>query len=103
MNDIIDYYEKLSEEYGFKVDPPSHMLTFKGDKLSEERKTREAIEVFKLNVELHPDSANAYDSLGEAYVNSGDKKNAVKNYKKSLELNPENNNAKEMLKRLEKK
>lgn len=74
-----------------------------GYRLMGNGKIREAIEVFKLNVELHPDSANAYDSLGEAYMNSGDKKNAVKNYKKSLELNPENNNAKEMLKRLEKK
>jgi cytochrome c-type biogenesis protein CcmH/NrfG len=66
-------------------------------------KTEEAIEVFKLNVELHPDSFNVYDSLGEAYMNSGDIKNAVNNYKKSLELNPDNANAKEMLKKLEKK
>jgi cytochrome c-type biogenesis protein CcmH/NrfG len=54
-------------------------------------------------VELHPDSFNVYDSLGEAYMNSGDIKNAVDNYKKSLELNPDNANAKEMLKKLEKK
>jgi predicted alpha/beta superfamily hydrolase/TolA-binding protein len=224
VKDIIDYYERLSEEYGFTVDPPSLMMTFEGDKLSEQRKTneaialfeyqlslypkslnalwrlgeiyrgmgeferareyyrkfldirdtdvamiqsrlnqvekiisesaayrieqeigktgieaglakyreikadpenklyfeesefnalgyrlmgkgkiKEAIEVFKLNVELHPDSANVYDSLGEAYMNSGDTKSAIKNYKKSLEINPENDNAKEMLKKLEKK
>lgn len=224
VEDIIDYYEKLSEEYGFEVDPPSLMMTFEGDKLSEQRKTskaialfeyqlslypkslnalwrlgeiyrgmgdlekarefykkfleirdidaamiwkrlnqveriisesaafrieqeidkngieaglakyqeiksnpenklyfeenefnamgyrlmgagkiKEAIEVFKLNVELHPNSANAYDSLGEAYMNTGDTKNAIRNYKKSLQLNPENDHAKEMLKKLEKK
>jgi tetratricopeptide (TPR) repeat protein len=74
-----------------------------GYRLLGKGKTEEAIEVFKLNVELHPDSANAYDSLGEAYVNSGDVKNAIKNYKKSLELDPGNDNAKEMLKKLEKK
>jgi len=74
-----------------------------GYRLMAKRKIEEAIEVFKLNVELHPESANVYDSLGEAYMNSGDTKNAIKSYKKSLELNPENDNAKEMLKKLEKK
>ena len=64
---------------------------------------REAIEAFKLNVELYPKSWNVYDSLAEAYMKSGDAQNAVKKYKKSLELNPENANAKEMLKKLEKK
>ncbi len=64
---------------------------------------KDAIEIFKLNVELHPESANVYDSLAEAYMNSGDSEKAIKNYNKSLELNPDNNNAKEMLKKLEKK
>lgn len=63
-------------------------------------KISEAIEVFKLNVELFPESSNVYDSLGEAFMKGGDKKNAIKNYKKSLELNPENSNAKEILKKL---
>jgi tetratricopeptide (TPR) repeat protein len=61
----------------------------------------EAIEIFKFNVELFPESSNVYDSLGEAFMKSGDNKNAIKNYQKSLELNPDNNNAKEMLKNLE--
>jgi Flp pilus assembly protein TadD len=62
-----------------------------------------ALEIFKLNVELYPKSANVYDSLGEAYLKLGDNENASTNYRKSLELNPENNNAKEALRRLEKK
>ena len=62
----------------------------------------EAIEVFELNTELFPESANVYDSLAEAYMKSGDKKKATQFYKKSLELNPDNENAKEKLKELEK-
>ena len=62
---------------------------------------KEAIEVFKLNTEAFPESANAYDSLGEAYVNDGQTDLAIENYKKSLELNPDNNNAKNILRRLE--
>jgi len=60
-------------------------------------KIEAAIEVLKMNVEINPESFNAYDCLGEAYMKSGDKKSAVKNYRKSLELNPGNDNARQML------
>lgn len=63
----------------------------------------EALDVFKMNVCLFPKSANAYDSLGEAYLNRGDVESAVHCYKKSLELDPENTHAAEQLKRLVKK
>ena len=36
----------------------------------------------------HPESANAWDSLGEGYALAGDKQNAIANFKKSLSLNP---------------
>jgi hypothetical protein len=32
----------------------------------------EAVEIFKLNVEMFPEAFNAYDSLGEAYAAAGD-------------------------------
>jgi len=62
--------------------------------------TGEALEVFKINVEMFPESFNVYDSYGEALLGSGDTTNAVINYKKSLELNPENDNAEKVLKTL---
>jgi len=64
------------------------------------KKTEDAIRIFQLNVELHSDSSNAYDSLGEAYMANGEKELAIKNYEKSLALNAKNNNAVEMLKKL---
>jgi 3-oxoadipate enol-lactonase len=63
-------------------------------------KIKEAIELFKLNVAAYPESANTYDSLGEAYMKNGDKELAIRNYKKSLELDPNNKNAEEMLEKL---
>jgi len=63
-------------------------------------KAEEAIELFKLNVLAYPESANTYDSLGEAYMVHGDIELAIENYRKSLELDPNNKNAEETLKRL---
>lgn len=60
----------------------------------------EAVEVFRLNAALHPESANAHDSLGEALSVTGDIRAAVESYQRSLELNPENQNAVQALERL---
>lgn len=65
------------------------------------QRVKDAIEVFKLNVEDHPQSANTYDSLGEAYTVAGDKEQAIKNYQRSVELNPGNTNGVEALKKLQ--
>lgn len=74
-----------------------------GYELINRGKLKEGIEVFKLNVEVYPQSANAYDSLGEAYMKSGDKERAIINYQKSVELNPKNSTAVEILKTLKPK
>ena len=65
-------------------------------------KVADALDVFKLNVKLHPASWNPYDSLGEAYALAGETKLAIENYEKSFALNPENKNAKEVLEKLKK-
>jgi tetratricopeptide (TPR) repeat protein len=65
-------------------------------------KVKEAIELFKLNVMVYPDSWNTYDSLAEAYLADGNKELAIFYYEKSLELNPGNVNAVDQLKNLKK-
>ncbi len=64
------------------------------------KQVSQAIEVFKFNVELYPEVANTYDSLGEGYMIAGNKVAAIFNYRLSLEKDPGNENAVEMLKRL---
>ena len=76
------------------------LLNSVGYKYLRQDKTREAIQIFELNVKLFPDSYNVYDSLGEALLKKGDQDPAVKNYKKSLEINPDNENAKKVLEKL---
>jgi len=59
-----------------------------------------AIRLFELNVEMFPDAANVYDSLGEAYMKAGHTTRAIENYEQSLELNPHNTGAVEKLEAL---
>ena len=59
-----------------------------------------AILVFELNAETFPDSANAWDSLGEAVMTEGDHEMAIRYYRRSLELDPENRNAARMIKQI---
>jgi tetratricopeptide (TPR) repeat protein len=72
-----------------------------GYRLIGEKRLAQAIEIFKLNVDPYPRSANAYDSLAEAYMASGNKELAIKFYEKSVQLNPNNQSGIEALKRLE--
>ena len=65
-------------------------------------RVEEAVALFKMNMELFPDSWNVYDSLAEAYAVKGEKELAIKYYDKALQLNPDNQNAKERLKNLKK-
>jgi tetratricopeptide (TPR) repeat protein len=64
------------------------------------KKYQDAIRIFQLNVEAYPKSGNVYDSLGEAYMDTGNKPQAIANYQKSLQLDPKNGNAVSMLRKL---
>jgi CubicO group peptidase (beta-lactamase class C family) len=52
-----------------------------------------ALEVFKINTLLNPESFNAYDSYAEALMKVGKREESLRMYKKSLVLNPKNENA----------
>jgi CubicO group peptidase (beta-lactamase class C family) len=93
-----DLKAKQTATYDF-TEPELNRL---GYQLLRNGKPKEAIEIFKLNVEAYPQGANAYDSLAEAYMTANERELAIQNYKKSLELNPNNTNAATILKRLEK-
>jgi tetratricopeptide (TPR) repeat protein len=60
----------------------------------------DGLRVFRKNVQEYPQSPNAYDSLGEAYMKTGQKDLSIQNYEKSLQLNPKNDNAIRRLKKL---
>lgn len=64
---------------------------------------QEATYVLGMNTQLFPDSANAWDSLAEAYWKAGDLEKAKELYKKAIAMDPEGvvgENARKMLKEL---
>ncbi len=71
-----------------------------GYRLMANKKLEQAIEVFKLNTQLYPESFNTWDSLGEAFAAAGKKTEAIENYEKSIKLNPNSESGKTALAKL---
>ncbi len=62
-----------------------------------------SIEIFKYNIKAFPHSANAFDSLGEAYLKASRRELAIQNYEMALKLNPDSQSAKDALNSLRQK
>ncbi len=101
MVEAVEAYRRIKKESPDANVVAEARLNTLGYTLMRQNKLAEAIAIFKVNVELYPNSWNVYDSLGEAYMTNGDKELAITNYKKSLELNPKNSGGAQMLKKLE--
>lgn len=96
----LDIYKKLKNDPTYNI--KENDMNRVGYQLLQDGKKKEAIEIFKINVETFPKSGNVYDSLGEAYLADGDKKLAFTNYSKSVELDPSNEGGKKALEELSK-
>ena len=96
----IQQYHELKSRAAADYDFTEEELNSLGYQLLGMKQIKEAIEILSLNVEAFPQSANVYDSLGEAYLNAGDKTRAIENYGKSLQLDTNNAGATEKLKEL---
>jgi predicted alpha/beta superfamily hydrolase len=99
--DVVKHFNTLSDEFGYTISPSEDFINNCGYNQLRSKHLDNAIELFTQNVKLHPNSFNVYDSLGEAYMNAGNKALAISNYRKSLELNPHNDDGRKMLKKLE--
>jgi tetratricopeptide (TPR) repeat protein len=91
-----------------KADPRSRYVDSEaavnalGYDLLAKKRAADAVEVFKLNVEFYPSSANVYDSLGDALVAAGRTEEAIASYEKTLTIEPNYPSSIEALKRLKK-
>ncbi|MGH9337555.1 MAG: photosynthetic reaction center cytochrome c subunit family protein, partial [Vicinamibacteria bacterium] len=100
---ISRYRELRKEHYGSSsYDFGETALNRLGEEALRAGKTREALAIFELNVEFHPDSAWLLQLLGEAYLASGDRDRARASFERSLEIFPDNAAARKRLEELEK-
>jgi CubicO group peptidase (beta-lactamase class C family) len=60
-----------------------------------------ALEPFRINLILHPDDANVYDSYGDALARNGDAAGALAMYRKAVALDPNNVESRRKLQELE--
>ena len=98
VEEIESYYKT---NYNAAFLPPENDINEIGYEHLRKENYKEALAFFKLNTTNYPTSSNAFDSLGEVYMLSGDKENAIQYYKKSLTLDKTNENAKEMIHKLQ--
>jgi tetratricopeptide (TPR) repeat protein len=86
LDEALGGYRKL--EAANPADPAVAEPRFNqlGYGLLQRRDYAKAIAVFRLNTELYPDSANTYDSLGEALEAKGDRAGAIAMYLESVEI-----------------
>ncbi len=80
--------------------PSTVPLNALGYRLLREGRSDEAIAVFELNVRVHPDYANGWDSLGEAYVQAHRREDAIAAFRRALSIDPELVASREWLRRL---
>jgi len=98
--DIERRFDNLSKEYGYTIHPSEDFINNCGYTQLRLQNLDGAIDFFQHNIREHPNSFNVYDSMGEAYMDKGEKELAIRNYEKSIELNPNNENGKQMLRKL---
>ena len=90
----------------FKSDPSHRFIETEavlnrfGYTLLGQKRNTDALEVFKLNAESYPNSANVYDSLGDGYQAVGNKDEAIKSYEKALAIDPNYASSLEQVKKL---
>lgn len=79
--------------YDGELNTAGYVLLRRGD-------IKEAITIFRVNLNLYPQSANCFDSLGEAYLAGGYKEKAILAYEGALKLDPANEYVQKQLEKL---
>jgi len=87
-------YLEIQEQDSTSVLVDESELNSMGYELLRKKENEKALDVFKMNVALYPESNNVYDSLGDAYLRTGDSLQAFNNYNMALELSNDNEKAK---------
>lgn len=83
---LVAHYKNVSENMGYIVKPGESQINNLGYQMMGAKQLTKAETLFKLNTTNYPESANCYDSLGDLYLEKGDKAKAIETFKKALTL-----------------
>jgi predicted alpha/beta superfamily hydrolase len=87
-----NHYKVVSEEMGYKISPPEGTVnSLAYQSIIFFKNFIAAGNLFRMNVENYPNSANVYDSYGDYFLAVGNKTTAIEQFKKALAIkeNPE--------------
>ncbi len=83
---IDNHFQRISEKYGLETHAPENLLNQLGYTLLANGDIEQAIGVFTENTRRYPQSANVYDSLGDALQANGQLDLARDSYARACEL-----------------
>lgn len=93
----VEYYRIRRQQDSSIVFFTEQQMNSLGYRYLGRHQVKEALALFRVNVEAFPEAFNVYDSFGEALMADRQYARAVQNYERSLELNPGNDNARKKL------
>ncbi len=94
------YYKLKKENFELYDFANETELTLYGYSFLWDNNLEDAIPIFGLIIAEFPNSANAYDSMGEAYLQAKDSAKALQFYTKSLQMNPDNFFAEDVIQKI---
>ena len=97
---VVEYYHARKQQDSSCVLFTERQMNSLAYEYLNRKQVKEALALFKLNMEAHPWSSNVYDSYGEALMADHQYELAVENYRRSVEMNPGNENGKKKLEEL---
>jgi len=86
------HFQDVSKEIGYTIPVPEDIINNFGYEELNKGNIQEAIKLFKNNIKQNPNSANAFDSITDAYEKAGMLNEAMASIEKAVELATKFNN-----------
>ena len=88
---IIDRYDSLSAEYGYKIFPQhDEIIQISRFLRNDSTRLQDAVSLMKWSSERFANSVVFHETLADTYMKKGDNISALQSYEQALKLSPEN-------------
>ena len=80
------HYQNITDKMGYEIKPSESTINTLGYNAMYLNNLKLAAYFFELNITNYPGSYNAFDSMGDFYAATGDKRSAIGMYRKALSI-----------------